>query len=1048
MRNFLFKTVRGRVGRFVLLTGFLLAGSRLRAEEAIDFSAFSASGLLGAATQQLSNDEYDAAIPYLTEYMNRMTDSDDPRVKALIQEVRLKLAKISIYLEDPEAAIQYLRDYTQTLPLYKPREALKILAVTLYNEGDYEGCIAAATNALTEPPPQGLPEEKKQVNVEELTADERGGYSVRQLKRIESEYGDDEPEADLSQGFSGEMSDPEPPYTEEERVLIHMTLAEAYSAVDDLQASLPHYQYVMDHAVAEDRRGYAIMQMVDALIRLERANEAERLIIQLSKTDARYDIRVNMAMMSAASALFNQGEYDSALILYRMVLPRGLLIAHQEQKMNDRCRSLNLPEIKVTIVTNQTGRVETMFGRKYAEFSQVSTPQAAAAGQPAMPMDLIEMQEAIATVVALPPYEQDLLFRMGQLYGEEGRPWEAVAAYNGVTRQHPDGDLGLRAFFEMLMVLTDPLKEYERVETTGKRFLETHQDGLAPRQVAYALVAAYQKQERWDAIKQLLPVIRGFVFSDDETVRQYEGELYYMQGIADLMLLNYEAAKDGFEYVLTSYPGSRQQENATYWRAMSLLFLQQYASALEALDDYLEKYPRGDWLAEATFRSAICLFGLEDYEQAKTRFTRVIDSWPDASVYPDACSLRGDLLASEGLLTEAQRDYEEAIATARTARQATYAVFQMTSMFELEKRYDEILAAVDDYLASFGDEADVAKAAYWIGKIKLAQGRVDEAVQAYQEAIVRYGGDVEQDGVDQILSELVVMAKRKLTDEQRNALEQSLGRSLKETDSLTLQLRLRVLLAQIDGTEEDLGRTLLAEVNDLTQAPPPVLGLICDASFEKKDYSRAKDLLRMFQSRYENSEFMRAAFKLRAVELYSTRQYDEALKLIDETQALYGIAPDVAWAQLMKGHILLEQGKFDAARKVFSDVFNVPGWRGDPQAEAAYMLGQTAERSGDLRTAHNWYQRAYFQYKGYADGHWAAEAYLASARCLETLGYSKEALNTYRAMLFDKYVNQLPQAEQARAALGSDVAGEIAQMLIDGIETNLTVTISAEGTDK
>jgi len=187
MRNFLFRTVMRRGGRFVLMIGFLLAGSVVRAEETVDFSAISASGLLSAATQRLSNDGYEEAIPYLTEYMNRMADSDDPRVKTLIQEVRLKLAKIMVYLEDPESATQYLRDYTQTLPLYKPREALKMMAVTLYNHGDYEGCIAVATNALTEPLPQGLPEEKKQVNIDELSADERGGYTVRQLKRIESE---------------------------------------------------------------------------------------------------------------------------------------------------------------------------------------------------------------------------------------------------------------------------------------------------------------------------------------------------------------------------------------------------------------------------------------------------------------------------------------------------------------------------------------------------------------------------------------------------------------------------------------------------------------------------------------------------------------------------------------------------------------------------------------------------------------------------------------------------------------------------------------------
>ena len=54
--------------------------------------------------------------------------------------------------------------------------------------------------------------------------------------------------------------------------------------------------------------------------------------VSLYKTDARYDIRVNMAIMTTASILYNVGEFDSALLLYRMVLPREELISYQREK--------------------------------------------------------------------------------------------------------------------------------------------------------------------------------------------------------------------------------------------------------------------------------------------------------------------------------------------------------------------------------------------------------------------------------------------------------------------------------------------------------------------------------------------------------------------------------------------------------------------------------------------------------------------------------------------------------------------------------------------
>jgi hypothetical protein len=47
-------------------------------------------------------------------------------------------------------------------------------------------------------------------------------------------------------------------------------------------------------------------------------------------------------------------------------------------------------------------------------------------------------------------------------------------------------------------------------------------------------------------------------------------------------------------------------------------------------------------------------------------------------------------------------------------------------------------------------------------------------------------------------------------------------------------------------------------------------------------------------------------------------------------------------------------------------------------------------------------------------------------------------------MLFDSYINQLPQAEVAKTALGSEEVIEINTLLAQGVETNMTVTIEAE----
>jgi len=365
-------------------------------------------------------------------------------------------------------------------------------------------------------------------------------------------------------------------------------------------------------------------------------------------------------------------------------------------------------------------------------------------------------------------------------------------------------------------------------------------------------------------------------------------------------------------------------------------------------------------------------------------------------------------------------------------------------MLYSEKRYQEIIDLVTAYLKRRGDDGDVSKAAYWIGKTKLDQGLIHEAISAYREAIIQYGNNILQDGVDLIITELYNVSRR-LEKNAREQLKEQLQKDVEAADNMTLKLRLRVLLSKMNGTELELGKVLIAELPDLTQAPPPVLAVICKASFAQGDYSRSGEILNIFKNHFEDSDFTRDAYKLRGYDLYNAGDLDGAMEIVKDVQALYGTQPDVAWAQLMKGRIQLKLKDFDSARQTFRDLLSVREWRGEAYAEATLELGKVEEAAGDLKQAFAWYQRAYFQYKGYANGVFAAEGYLASARCLQALGQENDVRNTYRAMLFDKYVNQLPQADVARKTLGPAEVEEINLMLTNGVQPNLTESVGAEG---
>ncbi len=260
-------------------------------------------------------------------------------------------------------------------------------------------------------------------------------------------------------------------------------------------------------------------------------------------------------------------------------------------------------------------------------------------------------------------------------------------------------------------------------------------------------------------------------------------------------------------------------------------------------------------------------------------------------------------------------------------------------------------------------------------------------------------------------------------------------------------------MALITNTEGDLGRRLIEELPDFESVPPPVLAAICKVSIESKDYSRAEELLEIFQTKFEDSDFVRQAYKLRSLGLFAEGDYDGALETISDAQDQYIDDPTMAWAQLMKAQLLLEQGHFDMAVSNNLMVIGMPAWRGEPVVQAYYQLGQTEEWAGNkasgeerenhMARAHNYYQRVYYQFKGYSGGYWAAEAYLAAARTLGALNQENDRRNTYRALLFDPYVNTLPQADVARKELGEVEVGEIEALMTTGFTTNIVIKVEA-----
>ena len=954
--------------------------------------------LLKDATLAMQEARLDDASALMYLYLDQVEESKAERVIQIAQDIRFKLATVLIQMERLDEAAFLLESYVSLPFATQPRQALKMIATCFYEISDYNSTVSAVSNALayTSTAPMDASDSEKKI-------------------------GDDEA-----------------PFTMEEKGALYLMQAEACMELEKWDGAVNAFEFVLEHAVNDQRKGYATMQLVNALIELRDFERITAWIPQLYRTDARYDIRVNLALLNAAAALYQAEEYASALPLYRMIIPKDELLSFQEEKLKTLRIEAGLPpELGAALTTDEM----MLFGVSKDSNVELQVKDFSSGLLAEKPKALIEHEALLNALREMPPYEIDVDYRMADLYRSVERYWESVAFFERVFALAPESEIGRRATYEMVDVLLNELNEVDDAESRALAYIHSYPEGITPRQLAYMLNEYYQDQADMESVKGLKPYLDTFERTNSAIFVQYDAELYFMQAVADLVLLNYSEAEAGFKFVLDTFPESHQTSNSLYWYAMARLFLQNYSDAVVDFEKYLQRYPTEVYADECEFQVGVCLFGLERYDEAVDRFSRVIRIYKDSSVYPEACSMRGDIYGSRGLLDEAIADYKRAIDAAKSVGQATYPTFQMAEVFEAEDRYDRIVNCVELYLDQWGAEADIAKALFWIGKTKIQQKQMNEAIETYVDAIVTYGNDLQQEGVDLMVAELIKISKLYLDIDQQAGLKRLLRKAISEAESEVLSLRLRVALANLEGKAIALGAQFIRELPTFENASPPVLACICDASFDRNDFSRAEELLDLFMRNYSESDFLRAAFKLRTFGQISVADHEGALATIEEAQENYGVEYDMAWTQLAKAEALLELGRFDEAYEANLGVLNVRAWRGAPMAQATYQLGLVEEARGEALKAFGFYQRTYFQYKGHAGGYWAAEAYLASARCLEVLGLENDRRNTFRAMLFDPFVNQLVQADLAREILGGAEVAEIEAYIETGGVTNIAVEV-------
>ena len=918
----------------------------------MDYSTEGISGVVASADQMLQAGDYEGAIPALEEVIRRTIDLTDPKGVETLQNCRYQLGLAMFQTGRVSGGMEILEEYLQTEPRNQEPMALRMMA-------------------------QGYLESQEWEKVEETV-----------IKLMDQ------------------------PHLQKEDLLIgNLLLGQALFRQEKWVDSVKPLTYAAEKSNDEHIKRVSGIMVVRAMVGAGNWDELFTWIPRLYRTDAKYDITLNLTLMNAGKAQFERASdedeaeditkaYLNSLLLYRMVLPREDLIGFANTQLEGLLKKLTTAET--------SGVNESAIEQLEKEIS--------------------DLKASVTVLKELPPYEDEVAFRVGQIYADVKRYWEGYVIFENLYANDSASTIGEASMLQSVLVLYDAGEE-DRGDARVIQYLDERPDGIYARLLLSMMVRNNLVKKNFDTVIGLLGYLGAMSSPPNQEEKNLVADINYMGAFGYFQKWEYALAAQMFTIILDDFQNSPHFSNALYFRGLSYMMTGKYEFALADFREYQNKNSQGEHYAVSMFREAVCLFGLERSAESEVIFSRFIDAYPNDELISEAYSMRGDIESAKEAsrddpytLDRALVDYRQAIDKASDPLQASYPAFQAAKVFKLESKWQEIIDLMNYYLDRWEDIADVAEAVYWIGQSQIELGEVPEAVAAYIESIERFGNDTSKQGVDKIIVELVKVSKFNMSEEDREGLAVKL--KLKQTaidyeKDAVLRLRLQVLQSLLQGEDiaAALGSELLESQQDLKVATPVSLALMCDAAVASSDTEQMQRLSDYFIETYEESDLLWHAYRAKTSKLKEEGDLQAVLDSVEDAQGLFGAESYMGWAQLTKASTLFKMKEYDEAEDAYNMVMGVSEWRGPVFAEAMYGMGMCRMAKGDLETAHTFFQRTYLLFKSYADGDWAAKGYLAAADSLIKMDRRDDAIKTLQEMLIDDYTKTNPMAEKVRGLL-------------------------------
>jgi len=502
-------------------------------------------------------------------------------------------------------------------------------------------------------------------------------------------------------------------------------ISSCYSSLNDWEGGTPWFKQLLGEARNPDTKALAASLLMRGYIELDLFDHMMNLLPYLvGDTPARYDVAFNFTLIKGGDKLQKNDRISEASLLYYLALTSEEILAYYQQRLA------------------QLKEQHTLLAETNPDSKRVKEKET----------EIFNTEQQVLRMAKLDSYTADLKWRKAQIFMLMMRYPEAYWGFWRLVDEYPEHE-NIEDYYYAAFSQAIKADMTNRVIDIGSQYLAVDEFGKHANDISVQLADKYVEVKAYDKFFALAANYVKWYPKDPGTAH-----MIYLIGNTRLSLEQFDELIEQFNGYTEQYPDSTLVEGFVYWVGMANLFEGEFEQATDYFKRVINDYPKsaGAYREDAEFRYGVCRFGVDDFDLAYKVFQDFAKKYPDSVLRGEAEIFMGDISANNAEVAVALHHYNTAeqhiIQRNQSMVFVDYAVFQRVQLLEANHLYKKMATELEGYMDRYYDTGNISRAVFELGRVKEFLNKPEEMMEAYVQAIQRFGNQPYSYGVDKILT--------------------------------------------------------------------------------------------------------------------------------------------------------------------------------------------------------------------------------------------------------------------------------------------------------